>query len=264
MAVFNQERFLKKAIRSILNQTFRDFKFLILDDGSTDGSFDIIQSFKDRRIKIFQNRKRQGLAKGLNFLIGKAKGKYIARMDGDDISMAARLKEQVEFLDKHPKVALIGCWTKIINDKGAIVGESRRPTEYQKIRKVILASDSFVHPSVMFRKNIFTKIGGYNEDYFYSQDYDLFLRFVIKYPCVNIPQYLLKFRWQSDFEKQKKQHLAALKIRLKAIKEYGYPKREIIKLTKPVFYYLIPFQIKKFYWQAKLKKKIIKSYELYK
>lgn len=254
MPIFNQESFLKEAIRSILSQTFKNFELLILNDGSTDNSLKIIKSFKDKRIKVFQNRKRQGLARGLNFLIKKARGGYIARMDGDDISLPNRIEEQIKFLDKYPEVVLVGCWAKIINNAGKIIGEFKHPVKHTKIRKAILSYNSFIHPSVMFRKRMFKKLGGYDEKLFYSQDYDLFLRLVIKYPCVNLPKFLLKFRWQEDFDKQRKQHKIALKIRLKAIKEYGYYKKEVFKLIKPLLLCLIPIQIKKFYWQMKFKR----------
>lgn len=255
LPVFNKEKFLKKAIESILTQTFKNFEFLILDDGSTDNSLKIIKGFKDKRIKVFSNKKRQGLAKGLNFLIKQAKGEYIARMDGDDISLSDRLKEQVRFLDKYFQIALTGSWVKIIDNKGKVVGEFKHPIEYKEIRKIILNYNPFVHPSVMFRKKIFKKLGGYDERLFYSQDYDLFLRFVANYSCANMPKFLLRFRWQPDFKKQKKQHQTALKVRFKAIKEYGYHKKEIIKLIKPFLFYLIPKKFKKLFWQIKFKVK---------
>jgi glycosyltransferase involved in cell wall biosynthesis len=253
MTVYNQETFLKKAIKSILEQSFSDFEFLILDDASTDKSLEVIRGFRDKRIKVFQNKKRKGLSKNLNFLIKQSKGKYIARMDGDDVSEKGRLANQVAFLDKHPEVALVCSWAKIINKEDELVGEFSYPTDYGEIRKNILNYNPFVHPSAMFRKNIFEKIGGYDKNLFYSQDYDLFLKFVSQYPCVNLPKFLLKFRWQPDFKKQKKQQLTALKIRLKAIKDYGYKRWEMVKLIKPLFFYLIPDFIKKIYWRNKLK-----------
>lgn len=253
MSIFNQERFLREAVESILSQSFDNFECLISDDCSTDKSLKIIKDFKDKRIKVFQNEKRQGLAKSLNFLISKARGKYIARMDGDDISLSNRLKEQVEFLDKHPRVVLVGSWAKIINKQEKTIGEFKYPIKYKEIRKAILSYNSFIHPSVMFRKDILKKIGGYDESLVYSQDYDLFLRLVIKYRCINIPKFLLKFRWQTDFKKQRMQHWLALQIRLKAIKEYGYQRWEIIKLIKPLLFYLIPVFVKKIYWQKKFR-----------
>lgn len=253
MPVYNQERYLKKSIKSILNQSFTDFEFLILDDGSSDNSLKIAKSFRDKRIKIFKNIKKQGLTRCLNTLINQSRSEYIARMDGDDISFRNRLKEQVSFLDKNKDVVLLGCWAKIIGREEKIIGEFKYPTKYKQIRKVILSFNPFIHSSVMFRKSVFEKIGGYDKNLFYSQDYDLFLRLVNKFKCVNIPKFLLKFRWDPDFNKQKEQHLTALKIRLKALKEYGYNKEEIVNLIKPLFLYFIPIKIKKLYWQKKLK-----------
>lgn len=252
MPVFNQEEYLKKSLESILNQSYKDFEFLILDDRSTDKSNAIIKNYQDKRIKVFQNKTRQRLAKCLNFLINKAKGKYIARMDGDDISLPHRLKVQADFFDKHNKVVLVGTWAKIIDKKERIIGQFKYPCSYQQIRKDILKYNPFIHPSIMFRKKIVKDIGGYNEKFTYSQDYDLFLRLAAKYKCENIPEFLLNFRWLPNFSKQKQQHLSALKIRFKAIKEYGYSKKEIVKLLKPLLYYLVPVQLKKYYWQGKL------------
>lgn len=252
MPVFNQERFLKESILSILIQSYKNFEFLILDDCSTDKSLNIIKSHKDRRIKLYQNKKRQGITKSLNYLVKTAKGKYIARMDGDDISLPDRLQKQARFLAKHKETALVGSWAKIIDERGMVVSEFKYPTNQKKIRRVILGFNPFIHPSVMFRKKVFEKVGGYDENLLYSQDYDLFLRLVINYPCVNLPFYLLKFRWDPNLEKQKKQHLNALKIRLKAVEKYGYNRREILKLIRPALLYFIPIQIKKIFWQRKL------------
>jgi len=105
----------------------------------------------------------------------------------------------------------------------------------------------------MFRKNIFLKVGGYDETLLYSQDYDLFLRLVCNYQCVNIPKFLFKFRWGPDFSKQKKQHLSALKIRLNAIKKHGYSKFEYLKVIKPALLYLIPAFVKSYYWSKKFR-----------
>lgn len=255
MPVFNKERYLKEAIKSILSQSFINFELIILDDGSTDNSFKVIKSFKDQRIKVFKSKKRQGLAKGLNFLIKKARAEYIARMDGDDLSIKDRLKLQTEFLDKNHEVALVGSWAKVIDGKANIIGQFKHPCKYSKIREVILSYNPFIHSSVCFRKKIFNNLRGYDEELIYSQDYDLFLRMAVSHKCVNIPEFLHKFRWLGDYKKQKKQHLTALKIRLKAVSQYNYKKWEVIKLLKPALYYLIPPKIKKIYWDNKFIKK---------
>lgn len=251
MPVYNQQNYLKKAIESILCQTFKNFEFLILDDASTDSSLKIIKNFKDKRIKIFSQKKRQGLAKSLNFLIKKAKGVYLARMDGDDVSEKNRLVRELDFLEKKPQVAMVGCWAKIIDKNGKFIGVFKYPTSYEQIKKEILKYNPFVHSSIMIRKKILMTIGGYDPNLFYSQDYDLFLKLASKYPLANLPHYLIRFRWQPDFKKQKIQHLTSLKIRIKAIKSYGYQKKEVFKIIKPFISYLTPIFIKKIYWQKK-------------
>jgi len=252
MSVYNQAEYLEKAIKSILDQTLTNFEFLILDDGSTDNSREIINDFKDKRIKFFKNKQRQGLAKGLNRLIKESQGDYIARMDGDDISLPTRLAEEVDFLEKNREVVLVGSWVEIIDKKDRAVGYFKHPSDYQEIRKKILSRNLFIHPSVIFRKEAFNEVGGYDEDLAYSQDYDLFLRMAAKFPCRNISKILLQFRWLGDFTKQKEQHRLALKIILKALREYNYHWWEVFKLIKPAFFYLIPIRIKRFYWRRKL------------
>jgi len=108
MPVYNGEKYLNEAIDSILGQTFKDFKFLIINDGSTDGTADILKSYKDSRIKVTNNEKNIGLTKSLNKGLKMAKSEYIARMDADDISLPTRLQKQVEFMDSHPKVGVCG------------------------------------------------------------------------------------------------------------------------------------------------------------
>lgn len=253
MSVFDQDVFLKDAIKSILNQTYTNLELLIVDDCSTDNSFKIINSFNDARIKIYQNKKRIGLSKNLNFLINKSKGKYIARMDGDDISEENRLEEQVKFLNNDNQLCLVGCWSKIIDSKNNEIGRLCYPVESSNIREVILSYNPFVHPSIMFRKDTLIKLGGYDEQLILSQDYDLFLRLVIKYRCSNMPKFLFKFRWHPDFAKQKKQHFVALKLRFKAFFSYGYPISESYKIIKPILLYFIPSLFKSYYWRFRLK-----------
>ena len=116
MPVYNGEKYLKESIESILKQTFRDFEFLIINDTSTDESEKIIRSFKDSRIKLIKNEKNIGLTKSLNKGLDLAKGEYMARMDADDISLPKRLEIQVAFMDKNPKIGVIGAWAKVIGE----------------------------------------------------------------------------------------------------------------------------------------------------
>jgi glycosyltransferase involved in cell wall biosynthesis len=256
LPVYNQEKYLKNAIKSILNQSYGGFELLILNDGSIDKSQSIIDSFADKRIRLFKNKKNQGLAKGLNFLISKARGSYIARMDGDDVSNKNRLKKQIDYLKRHQQTALLGTWARIINKNNRIIGKIEYPTKADKIRKKILCDNLFVHPSVIFKKDTFNKLGRYNEKLKYSQDYDLFLRFAVQHGCVNLPDYLIDFRWDPDFNKQREQHRAALQTRIRAVKEYGYSPLELLKLVLPAVKYIIPTKIKRFYWKVSLNEKV--------
>lgn len=253
MPFYNQRNFLKEAIGSILTQSYQDFEFLILDDGSTDESLKIIKNIKDKKIKLFRQPKSQGLARSLNFLARRAKGDYLARMDADDVSLPNRLAEQSRFLDNNPSISLVGSWVKVINQKGRTIAKFKYPINHKEIRRMILSNNPFVHPSVMLRRSIFEKIGGYDENLTYSQDYDLFLRIIREYKGANLPKFLLKLRWLPNYAKQKQQHWTALKLRLKAIKCYGYSKLELIKIIKPLILYLIPRRLKKVYWQKKRK-----------
>jgi len=114
MSVYNGEKFLSQAIESILSQTFIDFEFIIINDGSHDGSLDIIRSYHDQRMKLI-SRENRGLISSLNEAISLANGQYLARMDADDVSLPERLARQVSFLDNHSEIAVCGTWAEVIN-----------------------------------------------------------------------------------------------------------------------------------------------------
>ncbi|MCP8319033.1 MAG: glycosyltransferase, partial [Candidatus Methylarchaceae archaeon HK01B] len=118
MSVYNGEKYLREAIDSILNQTFKDFEFLIINDGSTDRTVEILRSYHDSRIKIITNEKNMGLTKSLNKGLKIARSEYVARMDADDISYPRRLEVQYEYMKKNPDVGIVGSWNDVIDDKG--------------------------------------------------------------------------------------------------------------------------------------------------
>jgi len=191
MSVYNGERYLKQSIESVLKQTFTDFEFIIVDDGSTDGSSEIIRGYGDDRIKVIRNEVRIGLTKSLNKALGKARGEYVARQDADDISLPRRLEEQIKFFEKHPKVALLGTNVYIIDEKGRILEEKKlnpRPN------KNFLKHNEFIHGSVMLKKAVIDNLGGYNELFKYSQDYELWLRIAKYHDVRNLqtPLYALR------------------------------------------------------------------------
>jgi len=170
--IYNGERFLKETIESVLGQTFKDFEYIIVDDGSTDNTKKIIKDFKDSRIKYFHYGKNQGyfnLGNVVNFGLEKCKGKYIARLDADDICYPKRLEIQYEYLEKHPKIFMLGSSADIIDSEGKKIGNMmKKPWPPFIIKWTIGFNNPFIHSSVIFR-NEGLKYPSYAEHFFFVQ-----------------------------------------------------------------------------------------------
>jgi len=195
MPVYNGERYLREAIDSILNQTFTDFEFIIINDGSTDNSLEIIQSYDDSRIRIVNNETNIGLTKSLNKAIKRARGKYIARQDADDISLPHRFLEQLSYLERRPEIALLGTSVYHIDEQGKVLGRVIVPI---KPGNKLLKENQFNHGSTIFNKNVVVRLGGYNSILRYSQDYELWLRIAKHHEVGNLPQPLYKLRFHGE------------------------------------------------------------------
>lgn len=193
MPVYNTKKYVDQAIQSILNQSFQDFEFIIIDDGSTDKSLSIIKSFNDKRIQIIQNKKNLGLIKTLNKGIDLAKGKYIARMDADDIAKPERLAKQLRFLEKHTNYALVGTQANFIFEDKLSNSQFKMETNSDLLATLSLFNCPFIHPSVMIRTEILKEFY-YNEDFTAAEDYELWTRILKKYPCANLNEGLLHYR----------------------------------------------------------------------
>jgi glycosyltransferase involved in cell wall biosynthesis len=161
MSVYNAQEFLVASIESILTQTYKDFEFIIVNDGSTDSSLDIIKSFNDERIRVL-DQKNTGLAKALNNGISISVGRYIARMDADDIAMPNRLSLQIAFFEKNHDHVVVGSNANFIDLKGEFLYTSKLCETNEQIEK-FLPYSPFFHSSTMFRKESFVKCNGYNE-----------------------------------------------------------------------------------------------------
>jgi glycosyltransferase involved in cell wall biosynthesis len=199
MAVYNGERYLREAIDSILTQTFQDFEFLIINDGSIDCSRQIILSYNDPRIRFVENDRNLGLTGSLNRGLELAAGELIARQDGDDISEPDRLREQVAFLNVNPDVALVGTGYTEIDEMGHEIGEGLLPCDPTTLRWHLLFYCPFVHSSVMLRKSpVIERVGGYNEAFTYAQDLEFWCRIARTFSVANLNQSLLKYRVHSS------------------------------------------------------------------
>ena len=195
MPAFNAELYIKDSIESILNQSFTDFEFIIINDGSTDSTAQIIQTYKkkDNRIKIFQNQENKGLVYSLNNGLKMAKGKYIARMDADDISISHRFERQVSFMDSNPHIGVSSAWLKTIGDKKEKVWKS--PISHDEIMARLVFRNCIWHPVSIIRRDIIDLNHiRYNQDYLRAQDYHLWSRLIKITRTANIPEVLLHYR----------------------------------------------------------------------
>ena len=195
MPVYNGEKYLSEAIESILNQTFKDFEFLIINDGSTDSSREIILSYDDYRIKLIENDNNIGLTKSLNKGIDIACGKYIARMDADDISMPERLEKQVDFMENHEDIAVCGSWFSVIDDKGNILSEVKTQINHEFLFFELFFKNPIGHATTIMRKSVIEHTGRYDPDYVVTQDYYLWFRIIESgYKIHNIDRVLIYYR----------------------------------------------------------------------
>jgi len=198
MSVYNGENFLEEAVRSILNQTFSDYEFIIINDGSTDRTPQILASFDDPRLVIV-NQDNRGLTISLNRGIRLAQGEYIARMDADDISEPERLERQAEVLDHEPDVAVVACWYKVIDEKGEVLAHRRLPDDSKQLAKLLPHKNMLCHGSVLMRKKATEIVGLYNENLRYAQDYELWLRMLHKgFVFSVVPEFLYRHRISPD------------------------------------------------------------------
>ncbi|HMD83436.1 MAG TPA: glycosyltransferase [Terriglobia bacterium] len=201
MSVFNGERFVAEAIESILKQTFRDFEFIIIDDGSTDGTADILVRFAkaDPRL-VVHHHSNQGQVPSLNIGCGLARGRYIARIDADDIALPERFERQVDYLEQNPQVALVGSSITNIDEMGSHLSTWPLPTGNEEIQKRLfeLRDIPFCHVTLMFRTEVFRAVKGYRTAFAPAEDYDLWLRMAERWQLANLPEPLVKVRRRSQ------------------------------------------------------------------
>jgi len=196
MSVYNNAPYLKESVESILHQTFRDFEFLIIDDCSTDGSREILSDLAgyDSRITLIINQVNKGLTKNLNRLVALSQGKFIARFDGDDISLPERLMLSYDYLEMNPSASLICTGVEIIEENGTTICKKWTPSNGSAIWSRLPQSNYVTHPSVMGKSEVF-KTNPYDETYRTGQDRNLWIRLKEQgYELHLLPETLLKYR----------------------------------------------------------------------
>ncbi|PIY07896.1 MAG: glycosyl transferase [Flexibacter sp. CG_4_10_14_3_um_filter_32_15] len=203
MPVFNGEKFLKIAIESILNQTYMDFELLIINDGSTDKSAEIINSYQDKRIRLLENDGNKGIFYTRNRLFEEAKGNYIAILDCDDYAEPTRLEKQADFLDKNEEFGLVGSWVTIIDNENTIKGAWQLEHRPERIPAKLLFLNQFAQSSVMMRRE-FADLK-YREEIPLAEDYDLWVRISQKTRVINLAESLVKYRLHNENISQTKE-----------------------------------------------------------
>lgn len=245
MVVYDEEKYVSETIKSILGQTYKNFIFLIIDDGSIDGTWNKIKSFRDQRIKPVRFLDRAYLTKRLNYGLGLVTTRFVARMDSHNIADKKRLEKQRQFLVDNKKIVLLGSNFIRTDENGKEIFRSNFPLDPKAIKSKIMQKNLIKHASWFGRLEILRLENFYNESFRFAQDYEFLLRLVRKYPVANIKDYLLTEVQIKEAVSQKhrlEQSLFAFKAQLKTIR--FYPKWQAIYLLRTLL-----FIIKTCIWQ---------------
>jgi len=245
MPAYNAKKYIAQAIESILNQTFKDFEFIIVDDASTDNTWSIIQEYakKDKRIVTLKNKINLKICKTLNRGIDIAQGTYIVRMDADDWSFPARIQEQYDYMKLHKKIVISGCSMIICDSNLNPYAIRNYPTEDCELRKAILRYSPFSHPTIIFNTKIAKKVGGYHK--LYSEDIEFYLNLGRFGDFGNIKDALIKYRevpTSMTFTKLRITEMHTIQHRIMAIQKLGYS-FSIIDLIYNMFHFISIFII---------------------
>lgn len=194
MAVKDGEKYVRTAIESVLSQTFTDFECIIINDGSKDATADIIREYSDSRIITLSNQSNLGLSKSLNIGLEKVRGIYLARMDADDVSVLHRFELQVNYLDAHPEIAVLGGGFSLIDADDKVLQSFQFPLSHEVIVWSLAFFNPIAHPSVMMKTSVIKALGSYNAQLRRSQDYDLWWRVSFSARLGNLAETLVLLR----------------------------------------------------------------------
>ena len=195
MAVHDGERYVGAAVDSVLAQQFGDLELIVVDDGSTDRSAEVVRQRADPRVRLIANGRNLGLAPSLNVGLAEARGEFVARLDADDVALPQRLARQVAFMDANPRIALAGSWYTEMTADGTPGAQVRLPTEHWDLRWHMCLYSPFAHSAVLWRRTLVAeRVGQYDEHLVYSMDYELWRRIAERLEVANVPESLLYLR----------------------------------------------------------------------
>jgi len=249
LPVYNADKYLSAALESLINQTYTNLEIIAINDGSTDNSLSILKHFAktDKRIKVISNPKNLKISRSLNRGISKAKGKYIARMDADDIALPKRIEKQILFLISHPEVVIVGGQCRTIDTSGKVIGRKLFPTTHDAIKNGLFTGNPIQHPSVIINRSLLPEnFSWYNPVLPPAEDLDLFFRLGKFGKYANLSTFVLHYRQHMGSETFKNPlHTFSLtqKVRQLAVNRYGYKpslKSKIINLLQIVTLALLP------------------------
>tara|TARA_B100000029_G_C17607264_1_gene967852 strand:- start:3326 stop:4207 length:882 start_codon:yes stop_codon:yes gene_type:complete len=229
---FNEEKLIARAIDSALKQTYKNLEVIIWDDGSTDKTFEIAQSFNDNRIKVFRNSQNLGLGKSRIKAQTHISGDYVTILDADDYYANTKIEKQVEIFKKHEDVSLVTTWTKLFDENNKIFRLFNSNLGNNELRKLIIFYNFLFHSSIMYRTKIAKKVGWYSKEFEYSQDYDLTLKILKQNKLHVIKEYLTfaSFRGNNMSTSKNLQMIVSnekIDICQKILKNYNLEKKQI-------------------------------------
>jgi glycosyltransferase involved in cell wall biosynthesis len=227
LPVYNGEAYLREAIESILSQSYADFELLVIDDGSTDQTPEILAHYAavDPRVRVLQHYPNRGVAFALDRGLNEAHGLFVAQIGADDEALPGRLQKQVDFLTSNPDYVLVGGYLRIIDARGRAIGLRRYPATDAQLRTKMLLYNPFGAPSVMFRKKEALAAGGFTVRFWTCEDYDFILRLAQRGKIANLCEPLTSYRLHDNAIKAtqtSRQLLDTVRTKRTAYKEYGY------------------------------------------
>jgi glycosyltransferase involved in cell wall biosynthesis len=215
LPVRDGERFVREAVESVLAQTYADLELIVVDDGSADGTPEILRGFHDERLRVL-HQEATGLVGALRRGVAEARAPLVARMDADDISEPTRLERQVELLERRPRVGMVATWTAVIDEEGRELRREVLPSAHEDLARRLLLRNPFQHGSVVVRRDALEAAGGYRDDYGANEDYDLWRRLARSWELACVPAALYRYRVHAGAVTQTDPERIARRERLRA------------------------------------------------